>query len=123
MITRRVSWLLEASVNIEVQDAAGGLHRFQCILDTGFDGDIALPSATIVRLGLVPSGSRVTILGNDARVLMQTYVGTALWHGTQVTVTVLQTERESYIGMALLENSTLSVQVWDGGDVLIEERS
>ncbi len=123
MINGRINWLLEATVYVEIQDAAGGLHRFECILDTGFDGDIALPLAAIRRLGLVLSGRRFTILGNGDGVFMYTYVGTALWHGGQTQVTVLQTAGESAIGMSLLENNTITMQVWDGGDVLIEERA
>ena len=123
MINGRINWLLEAIVYVEIQDTAGGLHRFECILDTGFDGDIALPLAAIRRLGLALSGRRFTILGNGDGVFMHTYVGTALWHGVQTEVTVLQTRSESAIGMSLLENNTVAMQVWDGGDVLIEERA
>ena len=50
------------------------------------------------------------------------YDGIVYWHGQPVAVTVLETQRESVIGMALLENSTLTVQVWDGGEVRIEPR-
>ncbi len=122
MITGRVNWHLEATVNVEIQDSNGYLDTFQCTLDTGFDGDVALPSATTVRLGLVSSDSRRVTLGNGDRVFMPTYSANVFWHRQLVEVEVLQTERESVIGMSLLENSIITLQVWDGGQVLIEER-
>ena len=122
MITGRVNWLLEATASLDVRDAFGNLHRFQCIVDTAFDGDISLPPGAIRRLGLISSGPRYIILGNDDRVEMETFYAPLIWHGEEKTVSVLQADGEPALGTALLENSTLIVEVWDGGDVLIEPR-
>ncbi len=51
------------------------------------------------------------------------YDGSVSWHEQLIDVAVLQTDRDSIIGMGLLENSTLTIQIWDGGEVLIEERA
>ena len=107
---------------IEVQGADGYLHRFRCVLDTGFDGYIALPAASIRRLGLTLVGPRDTTFLDGFSTLVPVFDGIVSWHGQLVQVTVLQTVRESLIGMGLLENSTLMVQVWNGGNVLIEPR-
>ena len=123
MITGRVNWLLEAIVSVEVQDADGQLHPFQCVLDTGFDGDIALPSAVIRRLRLVFTGPSDTVLLSGYSAPLPVYEGIVYWHEQPIQVAVLETEQESVVGMALLENSTLTIQAWDGGEVLIEERS
>ena len=122
MMTGRVSWLIEATVSVEVQDSEGQLHQFRCILDTGFDGYIALPSASIRQLGLPLIGSGVADFLDSYSATLSMYDGIVYWHGQPVEVTVLETQRESVIGMALLENSTLTVQVWDGGEVRIEPR-
>ena len=122
MIIGRVNWLLEATVHVEVQDASGNFHRIQCILDTGFDGDITLSSAVIGRLGLVATGSYPTVLANGDTVHLPVYAGIVSWHGHRISVEVMETRLESAIGMALLENSTLTVQAWDGGEVRIEPR-
>ena len=123
MITGRVNWFLEATVHVEVQDASGNLHRILFILDTGFDGDLTLSSALIGRMGLVAKGSYPTVLANGDTVHLPAYSGIVSWHGHRISVEVLETQRESVIGMALLGNSTLTIQAWDGGDVLIEERA
>ena len=122
MINGRVNWLLEATIYIEIEDASGILYGFQCILDTGFDGENSLPSGAIRLLGLVSSGHRPTILGNDEIVDMETFYATVSWLGSQMNVSALQADGEPAIGMGLLENSTLSVQVWEGGNVQIEPR-
>ena len=123
MTTGRVNWQLEAIVHVEVQDVSGDFHSIQCILDTGFDSDIALPLVVIERLGLAPAEAVSVTLANGAHVSMTRYNTRVSWQGQLIEVDVLQTNAESAIGMALLENSTLTVQVWDGGEVLIEERS
>ena len=122
MMTGRVNWRLEATIRIGIQDAAGDLHYFECVLDTGYDGDIALPSIMIERLGLVSLGLRDSALANSDIVPLPIHRGIASWHERLIEVEVMGTRREFVIGMALLENSTLTVQAWDGGEVLIEER-
>ena len=122
MMNGKVNWLLEATVRVGVQDAAHDLHYFQCVLDSGYNGDIALPSTVIRRLGLIPMGSRNSALANGDVVQLPIYRGIASWHGQLTVVEVLETRRESVIGMALLENSTVTIQAWDGGEVLIEPR-
>ena len=122
MIKGRVSWLLEAMVSVEIQDADGNLRSFRCVLDTGFTGYIALPAVSIRQLGLTPMGPRDTTFLDSYSAPLSAYDGIAYWHGQPVEVTVLETQLESVIGMALLENSTLTMQVWDGGYVSIEPR-
>ena len=123
MIPGRVNWLREATIHVEVQDASGNLHRIQCILDTGFDGDLTLSSAVIGRLRLVAKGSYPTVLANGDTVHLPAYSGIVSWHGHRISVEVLEAQQSSVVGMALLENSTLTIQAWDGGEVFIEERA
>ena len=121
-MTGTVNWQLEASVSIQIQDVDGSLHTLRCTLDTGFDGDIALPPGAIRRLGLIPVDILTVTLANGSRTSMPKYNAIAFWHEQLINVEVLQTEHEAAIGMSLLEDSTLTVQVWDGGEVLIEPR-
>ena len=121
-MTGRVNWQLEAIVNIEIQDTMGQSHTIQCTLDTGFNGELALPLRVIERLGLVPDDALVVILANGDRIMMTRYSAKLDWQDQPIEAEVLQTEQESAIGMALLENSNLTIQVWDGGHVLIEPR-
>ena len=121
-MTGTVNWQLEAVIIIEMQDATGGLRTLRCSLDTGFDGDIALPAGTIAQLGLVPVDVLTVTLADSTRASMPKYNAGISWHGQFVEAEVLRTEHESAIGTGLLENSTLTIQVWDGGEVRIEPR-
>ena len=123
MIVGRVNNDLEAIVGIVLQDSSNDFHTFQCVLDTEYDGFLALPVNVIEQLGLVPRGHRIATLVNSNEVSMPVYLATVDWHGEQLEVSVLQTEHEFLVGAALLENCTVTIQVWDGGEVLIEERS
>ena len=122
MIVGKVNGELEAIVELSVQDAQGEFHSFTCVLDSGFDGYLALPVQEIQSLGLVHREARRTLLVDSLEIFLPLYRGTAYWCGSFLEVTILGTEQEYLVGMALLEDSTLTVQVWDGGDVLVEPR-
>ena len=59
MIRGKTNSNLEATVVVGFQDPQGGFQSFECILDTGYDGEMALPTEAIQRLGLTPSGNRI----------------------------------------------------------------
>lgn len=122
MIVGSVNRDLEAVVEIAVQDDKGEFHSFHCVLDTGFDGFIALPAQVIQRLGLVQSEIRRTLLVDAVEIFFPLYWGTVNWCEEFLEVPVLGTEQDFLVGAALLENSTLTVQVWNSGDILVEPR-
>ena len=122
MIFGSVNRDLEAVVEVEVEDDKGEFHGFSCVLDTGFDGFVTLPTQVIQRLGLVQSEVRRTLLVDAVQIFLPLYWGTVNWCEQLMEVPILGTEQEFLVGAALLENSTLTVQVWNGGDVLIEQR-
>lgn len=122
MIAGQVNGDLEAVIEIHVQDYQDNIHTFQCVLDTGFDGFLSLPADVIQRLGLAGRGHRETTLSDDTVIFLPVYLGIVVWQGEMLEIYVLEGGQEFLVGTALLENSTLTVQVWDGGDVLIEPR-
>ena len=122
MIVGSVNGDLEAIVYLTIQDDRGEFHEFHCILDTGFDGFVAMPAQVIQRLGLVQTSVRRAFLVDGIEQYFPLYWGTVNWGQEILEVPVLGTDREFLVGMALLETSTLTVQVWDGGEVLIESR-
>ena len=123
MISGGVNSDLEAVIEIAVQDDGGEFHIFQCIIDTGFNGFLAMPSEIIEELGLVFRQNRATNLVGSVDIYLPVYLGLVDWNEELLEISVLGTERDFLAGTALLENSTLTIQVWDGGDVLIEERA
>ena len=122
MIRGKTNSNLEVTVVVGFQDPQGGFQSFECVLDTGYDGEMALPTEAIQRLGLTPLGNRIITQADGQPVRMPAYKGVVSWHGQPVEVVVIQTDEEAIIGTQLLEHSTVTIQVWDGGNVLIDER-
>ncbi len=122
MMPGNVNRDLKAVVDVAIQDYKGELLSFHCALDTGFNGFIALPAQVVQRSELVQSEVRRTLLVDAVEIFLPLYWGTVYWCGGVAEVPIPGTEQELLVGTALLENSTLTVQVWDGGDVLIEPR-
>ena len=91
------------------------------VLDTGFTGELTLAAAQIVELGLSSIGTRVAELANGESVTFDLYAARVLWHGAIRDVSVLHSETQALIGMALLENSRLIIDVVDKGLVQIEK--
>ncbi len=120
MITGNVNQALDPSIPIDIEGDDGNFHSTEVVLDTGFNGELALPFDTIRRLGLTYRGQSAISLA-VGEVLARYYDGTALWHGRRRDLQVLETDGESLIGMLLLEGSVITIQARAGGSVLIEE--
>ncbi len=121
MITGRVNRRLEASVDIAIMGRDGQFQSVTAVLDTGFLGCLTLPSEVIRRLRLEPRAQTNVVLAGGVRRRWNTWIGQVLWHDNPRTVRILEAEGTPLLGMSLLQDSRLAVQVRAGGDVLIEE--
>ena len=90
------------------------------IIDTGFDGDLQLPTAHISRLGLTSTGTVNTQLADGQVVRAKTYPATIIWLGTSTAVNVVESEKNiPLIGAKLLWGSSMSIEWEFGGHVTI----
>ena len=121
MITGTVTENLDLQVTIEIANSNGGFEPLEVAMDTGFNGDLALPRDTIQNLGLTYRGQTSWTLATGEEVTMANYDGVVSWHGRSREVEVIETESESLLGMALLIGSKIAVDAQIGGDVVIEE--
>ena len=89
-------------------------------MDTGFQGDLALPADAIVELGLSRAGnaSYASAMGEETNLPM--YLTVVSWHGHQRAVPVIEAD-DALLGTELLLGSRLTVDFREGGEVLIEE--
>lgn len=111
----------EAWLSVTVAGAGGELSLSEVVIDTGFTGALALPGTVIRRLGLVKrSGAQVTLATGEVKEL-DTYFVRVLWSGVFRLAIVFETEDQSLLGMQLLRGNVITMQAWDGGDVIIEE--
>ena len=123
MLTGRVSDELQAWVAIEILPLNGQPRRIEAVLDTGFNGQIALPAAIIRRLEL-PEDIRIpAVTATGDRVSLKTYHGTVLWDGQPRSVRVVEADGEPLLGMELLLGNRVSLEVRGGGPVTIDSLS
>ena len=121
MITGRVGQNRNAIIPIDILDSRGRPQRVNAIIDTGFDLELALPRAAIRSLGLTWRDEIEMTLADGQAARFQLYSSTVIWHERRREIRVLETSDEAIVGADLLWGSALSVQMREGGDVIIEE--
>ena len=120
MIEGTVNSALEAVIALTVSGTAERSRRVSALIDTGYSGHVTLPSEVVHDLGLVRVGTTTAELANGDELDFETYIASVGWSGDQRGITVHRVETRPLIGMRLLEDHRLQVDVEHGGRVLIE---
>lgn len=115
--------VLEARVSVDIAGTNLLFQAVEVVVDTGFTGSLALPQSTIRELGLEGAGRRQVTLADGRTIEAPAYIAHLLWHGQPLDVRVPMMDSAPMIGVALLAGSRLTIDWWDGGDVIIEERT
>ncbi|MYE53880.1 MAG: clan AA aspartic protease [Chloroflexi bacterium] len=121
MIKGRVTEGKAVLVACGIMGGNGRMWPLEASLDTGFTGDLALPTSAIRRLGLPRLGERVFTLADGRRDAMNAYSGTLIWHERPLDVIVIQSDGIPLIGMGTLWGSQIILNAVDDGSVIIEE--
>ena len=121
MISGRVSAGLDPLVNIELGNGKGSFQSLQVVVDTGFSGELALPSELIQSLGLDYIDDVSVALADRQERPVRAYDGVVFWQGRSRDLMVLDMGSEPLLGMALLLGSRLTVSCRPNGAVVIEE--
>ncbi len=115
MVTDR----LEATLTITLRAADDQPVEVRAVVDTGFNGHVALPAAIIERLALEPLGQLPALLGDGRRVVLAVYDATVMWEGVEREVEALHSDAGALVGMSLLRDSELRIVVRPGGPVSV----
>ena len=89
------------------------------VLDTGFNGELALPISITRQLDLAPLSNRYTYLAVGGEVELSTWRGTILWNGRPRSVEIVETDSEPLLGMELLLGNRIAIEVREGGAVVV----
>lgn len=119
MIHGHISQDLDLIVPIYVLDQNGHAHRLEAAIDTGFTGELTLPSDRIRSLGLIPGESLDFTMANDATESFAAYYGSMLWYGNRIEVQVIETEGKPLIGVSLLLGNLLTAAIAYDGAITI----
>lgn len=119
MIAGTVNADLEAIVPLVVLGPAGQQEPVDAVLDTGFNGYVALPPERVASLGLTWLGREQGILADGSVDLFDAYDAAVLWDGQPRRVEADAVEGSPLLGMALLQGHALRIEVVAGGGVSI----
>ena len=109
----------QARVGVAVRRVGQPDLRIECVIDTGFEGALTLPTAAVQALGLPYLTDLTANLADDTDVQAAVHVATILWDGKEQKVAVLALGQRPLVGTALLAGRHLGVDFTDGGDVRI----
>ena len=110
----------EAVISLTVQGPSGQSREVEAVIDTGFTGFLSLPSALATELGLPFLTYESAFLADGSLVRFSVHDATALWDGRPRRVYAHLSDATPLIGMRMLDDHDLSIQVRDGGRVVIQ---
>ena len=108
-----------AIVAVALLAADGQFKPFDFTLDTGFDGDLSLPSQILQELAVAVESERAFELADGSRTTARTWSATALWDGTPRAVLIVEMAGERLLGMDLLWQSRITLEARAYGPVEI----
>jgi clan AA aspartic protease len=91
----------------------------ECVVDTGFEGQLALPPDRVAALGLSRRGRILANLADDSDVPTAVFRGVIVWADNDLAVEVLAMGRRPLIGTELLAGFNLSADFEEGGELII----
>jgi clan AA aspartic protease len=122
MIAGQVNAFRQAVITISVRDAAGQTRDYPATIDTGSSGFLTLAPDVIVALSLPFTETRIFTLGDGSDIEMRLYRAVVVWDGQDRIVLAVEADDDALIGMEMLEDHTLFVDVRENGEVRIEPR-
>ncbi len=117
MITGFVNVEFEPIIPLSIRRADGKVFTQDAIVDTGFNGWLSLPPDLIAELNLKWKRRGRAILGDGSECVFNVYEAVVVWDSTLLTIPVDEAEAEPLVGMSLMEDYQLTIQVFEGGQV------
>ena len=120
MIEGFVNANYEAVVTLALRGSAGQVRTVEAVVDTGFNGFLTLPPAVVTALGFPFQTWTHATLANGSEESFDVYNATVLWDGQPRHVPAAEADATPLIGMALMDEHSLFVEITDGGRVVIQ---
>ena len=120
MIEGVVNAHYEAVVRLSLLNSSGQTRDIDAVVDTGYNGFLTLPPVLVAELELTRLGQKSLILANGRRDIFDTYGVTVSWDGQSRFVDADEADAAPLLGMSMLDNHDLSIQVRNGGRVVIQ---
>lgn len=109
----------EAVIHLIIRDINGQEEDIEAVIDTGFNDYLTLPKSLVSRLALPFAAPTQATLADGSTIRLDCYQATIIWNEQPRTILALEAEGGSLIGMSLLYGHLLTLEVVDGGNVVI----
>ena len=110
----------EAIVPLSLRGPEGQTRQVNAVIDTGYSGALTLPPALVAELDLPYVFSSKATLADNTEVGFRVHRVTALWDSGPRHVEADAVGSTPLVGMLLLDGHDLSIQVRNGGRVVIQ---
>ena len=120
MIEGAVNASLEAVLAVSVTGPEGRAQTVEAVIDTGYNGLLTLPPAAVQQLALPFVTRGQATLANGSKDVFDVYDATSSWDGKAIDILIDEADTTPLVGMALLENHSLHIDVRIGGRATIE---
>ena len=111
MIEGVVNAHYEAVVRLSLLNSSGQTRVIDAVVDTGYNGFLTLPPVLVAELELTRLGQKSLVLANGRRDIFDTYGVTVFWDGQSRFVDADEADAAPLLGMSMLDNHDLSIQV------------
>lgn len=122
MIIGIVNAFKQAVIALELHGPYGKAITVDAVIDTGFDGHLAVTPEITADLQLPFRETRTYQLGSGKLVDFAIHNATVVWDGELRDVAALVTDGGILLGMSMLSGCTLFIHAVDGGDVRIDSK-
>ena len=119
MITGTITPKCEPVVGLVVVGGDGARRTVEAVIDTGFSAFLTLPRSWIEEFGLLWADTTTASLADNTEVVVELYACTVLWDGEELEITVHCMDGPPLVGMALLWDNLLTMELRRGGDVTL----
>ena len=120
MIEGVVNAAYEAVISLSLRGPSGQAQEIDAVIDTGFNGFLTLPPTLVAELGLPFLSHGGATLADGSKIAFDVWEVTVLWDGAAVPVEADEADTTPLVGMSLLDNHNLYVEVKDGGRVVLQ---
>lgn len=112
---------LQAQVSVTLRLPGQPDIAIEFVVDTGFEGALALPPKAVAALGLPFYQGIYANLADNSNVSVDAYRATILWKGQELSAAVLAMGHRPLLGTALLAGNELVAQFVDNGLVTVDD--
>ena len=97
-----------------------GPIRVEFVLDTGFDGELAVPASILNRVDATHVSNRAVQLADGTRRYMPHYELETVWMDEERTIELIALEGRPLLGSLLLSETDVNLEMTEGGEVSVE---